>query len=155
MRKYQKLDTMRKSPYKIKRFFFDNPIILLRLSLGIVFILAGLHRILFFKLAYDNFLDIGLVPAVPLVVITIIVELIVGISFITNKLVKYSCILLAVLLVVGIIASILKAGYALIRNINEVFLLTYTPTDITLHLSYLIGALTLLLFTLRKRNQNI
>lgn len=138
---------------KIKNLFLKNPVTLLQLGLGIVFILAGFHRIIFFNMAYDNFTDIGLVPAAPLAVITIISELIVGISFITNKFVKQSCTVIAILLVVGITASILRAGNTLIENINEVFLLTYTPTNIVLHISYFIGVLTVFLFSLKKETK--
>lgn len=136
---------------KIKIFLLKEPIILLRLGLGTVFILAGLHRIIFFKMAYNNFIDVGIVPATPFVVFTIILELIVGFLLIINKFVKQSCIAIAMLLIVGITASILRAGHILVENINEVFLLTHTPTDIILHISYLIGVLTILLFSFGKK----
>ncbi len=136
-------------PHKIKNKIIRDPLLLLRMGLGVVFLLAGIHRVIFFDLAYKNFIDLSLNPPAPLVVITIILELIAGTLLIINRFVVQACIAIITILIAGIIASIMRSGYTLIQNINEIFILTYTPTNIILHLSYLIGIITLLLNNLK------
>lgn len=123
-----------------------DPLALLRLGLGLVFILAALHRIIFFGIAYNNFIDLGLKPANMLVIITIMIELLGGISLILNRFIFQATLTLSALLLVGIIVAVIKAGPSLIQNINEVFIVSATPTDIVLHISYVIGLLTLFLY---------
>ena len=62
-----------------------DPMIVLRIGLGAVFLLAGLHRLIFFGMAKANFIDVGLVPASFLVSLAIAVELVAGILFILNR----------------------------------------------------------------------
>lgn len=126
--------------------FPKDPLVLLRAGLGMVFILAGLHRIIFFEIAYDNFIDLGLKPANLLVIITIIIELASGTLLILNRFILQSSLTLLALLVVGIVAALNKAGENVVQNINEIFMVTATPTDIVLHISYVVGLLTLLLY---------
>ncbi|MBI2647451.1 DoxX family protein [Candidatus Woesearchaeota archaeon] len=138
--------------YKIRNKIINDPLVLLRLGLGIVFLLAGIHRVIFFDLAYKNFIDLNLNPPALLVVITIILELITGTLLIINRFIVQACVTIMLILTIGIIASIIRSGYTLIQNINEIFILTYTSTNIILHLSYFIGIVTLLLYNLKPRN---
>ena len=131
---------------KNKSSFLKDHLILLRLGLGVVFVLAALHRIIFFEIAYNNFIDLGLKPANLLIIVTIIIELTAGTLLILNRFIYQASLTLSALLVVGIIVAVLKAGQTLIQNIHEIFIVTATPTDIVLHISYVIGLLTLLLY---------
>lgn len=142
---------MNAAKHRLINNIIENPLTLLRVGLGTVFVLAGLHRIIFFNLAYSNFVDLGLKPASMLVVLTIIFELVAGMLLIINRFIVKACVIIIVLLVIGITSAIIRAGHNLIQNINEVFLLTYTPTDIVLHISYLVGTVTILLFSLHQR----
>ena len=131
---------------KNKVNFSKDPLVLLRLGLGLVFILAALHRIIFFEISYNNFIELGLKPANLLIIVTIIIELTAGTLLILNRFIYQASLTLSALLVVGIIVAVLKAGQTLIQNIHEIFIVTATPTDIVLHISYVIGLLTLLLY---------
>ena len=64
---------------KVQRYAIKNPLSLLRIFLGLIFLSAGLHKILFFKVTYENFLLLGIYPTIPLLIITIILEVICGI----------------------------------------------------------------------------
>lgn len=129
----------------------NQPILLLQYGLGIVFFLAGLQRIFFFEMARQNFIDLGLVPAVPLVILTIFAELVASLCFFTDRHVEKGSALIVIVLLIGITASIIRAGSSLVQNFNEVFLLTYTPTNIVMHTTYLIGILAVLLNSLKKK----
>lgn len=131
---------------KININFSKDPLALLRLGLGLVFILAALHRIIFFQIAYNNFIDLGLKPANVLVIATIVVELAGGILLVLNRFISQASLTLSALLIGGIIVAVNKAGQSLIQNINEVFIVSATPTDIVLHISYVIGLITLFLY---------
>ena len=131
-----------------------DPLLLLRCGLGLVFILAGLHRLIFFDLAYQNFLDVGLRPAALLVALAIGVELVAGVLLLWNLYVKEACMGISILLVIGIASSAIRAGHSLIDKVNELFMLTYTPTNIVLHVTYLVGVITLLLWVLPKKKKS-
>ena len=141
------------SKYALIDKIIKDPVILLRVGLGIVFVLAGLHRILFFNLAYANFVDLSLKPPSTLVILTIIIELVAGVLLIINKFVAEACVFIILLLLGGITSAIIRAGYSLVQKINEIFLITYTPTDIVLHISYLVGIITILLFSLKRNDR--
>lgn len=140
------MDTIK---HRLVKKIIKEPLIFLRIGLGIVFLLAGLHRIVFFDMAYKNFIDVGLEPAALLVIVTVIVELAAGILMLINRFIPQSSAMIIILLVIGIIAAVKRAGVDFINNINEVFLLTYTPTDIVLHISYLLVAVTLFIFAIK------
>ena len=135
----------------IKQKLLDDPLLPLRVGLGIVFLLAGIHRIVLFELARANFIDLGLQPASLWVIVAIAAELVAGILFIVNRYMVKACLLIIAVMVIGIGASILRAGSTLWANINEVFMLTYTPTDIVLHISYLVGIITVLLWAIKRK----
>lgn len=135
---------------RLKDTLRKDPVAPLRIGLGLVFLLAGTHRIVFFGLAVRNFTDVGLQPAPLLVVLAIVAELIAGILFLLNRRMVQACLLIMAVMLVGIAASVIRAGSGLWQNANEVFMLTYTPTDIVLHISYVVGILTVLLWAMRK-----
>lgn len=131
-----------------------EPVGPLRMALGIVFMLAAIHRIVFIDIAYNNFSDLGLKPAFFLVVLAIIIELAAGILFLANKHIKFASCIMLILIAAGIIFSIKKAGTSLFSKINELFILTYTPTNIVLHVAYFFGVLTLLLYYINNKKIN-
>lgn len=131
-----------------------EPVGPLRMAMGTVLILAAMHRIIFIEIAYNNFSDLGLKPAFFLVVLAIIIELAAGILFLTNKHIKFASCTILILIAAGIIFSIKKAGISLFSKINELFILTYTPTNIVLHIAYFFGVLTLLLHHINNKKIN-
>lgn len=139
---------------KIQRYMVNRPLSLLRIFLGIVFLSAGLHRIIFFSVAHENFSNLGVSPVVPLLVITIVLQIAMGTLLIINKLVIPASSIIAVIVIIGIVISIIKAGTRFYANFNEVFILTATPTNIILHITYFIGILTLLLYNLNLKKKS-
>ena len=137
----------------VRKRVMKDPLMILRIGLGAVFLLAGLHRLIFFGMAKANFIDVGIVPATFLVSLAIIVELVAGILLILNREVDKACAMILILLAIGIGASIVRAGSSLLSNINEVFLLTYTPTNIVMHAAYFVGVLTILFWALGKKRK--
>ena len=137
----------------IYNFAENHALTILRVGIGLVFLLAGLHRIFFFSIGYQNFLDLGILFATPLLIITILVEIICGFLLIINRFIIPASLAIIALLATGIIVSFVKAGYNFIEDINELFILTATPTNILLHITYLVGILTLLLYSLSKKKE--
>lgn len=133
-----------------KFILLKDHLALLRIGLGIVFVLAALHRIIFFDIAYYNFVDLGLNPANLWVTITIIIEFTAGTLLILNRHISKASLTLAIMVAIGIIVAVLKAGQTLIQNMHEVFMVTATPTDIVLHMSYVVGLITLYLYSKKK-----
>tara|TARA_B100001971_G_scaffold204481_1_gene220680 strand:+ start:237 stop:671 length:435 start_codon:yes stop_codon:yes gene_type:complete len=138
---------------KIQSYAKKHPVSLLRIVLGLVFLSAGLQKAFFFQEAYENFLDLGINFITPLLIITISLQIIAGILLIINKYVVPAAFAIGLLLLVGVTMSILKAGYSLVENINELFILTYTPTNIFLHITYLIGVITILLVGIKENSE--
>ncbi len=141
-------------PKKIYYFARNQPLSLLRIFLGIVFLSAGLNRIIFFSVAHENFSSLGISPAIPLLVITITLQIAMGTLLIINRLVIPASLIIAVIVIIGIAASFIKAGTRFYANFNEVFILTATPTNIILHITYFIGILTLLLYNLNIKKKS-
>lgn len=131
----------------------ENPLALLRVGLGLVFLAAGLHRIFFFQLAVDNFAWLGLQPATALVIATIAIEFFVATCYLLERKVALASGTLIALLVVAVGISLLKAGASFTQNINELFVLTATPTNIFLHFTYLFCVVVVLLSVLGKKRQ--
>lgn len=136
---------------KIQIYAKDHPLSLLRIFLGIVFVSAGLHRLIFFSIAYENFSNFGIVPVMPLLVITIVMQIIAGVLLIINRLVIPASLIIAIIVIAGIVVSFVKANAGFYANLNELFILTATPTNIVLHITYLIGIVTLVLYQLNRK----
>ena len=139
---------------KIWIYIKGHPLFLLRVFLGVVFLSAGLHRIIFFPVAHENFSNLGISPAIPLLVITIALQITMGALLIITSLVIPASSIIAVIVIIGIVISLIKAGTRFYANFNEVFILTATPTNIILHITYFIGILTLLLYNLNTKKKS-
>ncbi len=136
---------------KLNNRIVNDPLLILRVGLGLVFLLAGVHRLVFFDIARQNFIDLGLQPASLLVILVIIMEFIAGILFIINRHIIRASLLIMAVMIIGIGASVLRAGNSLWTNANELFVLTYTPTNIVLHISYLAGIITVMLWVIKEK----
>tara|TARA_B100000945_G_scaffold281373_2_gene249037 strand:+ start:301 stop:681 length:381 start_codon:yes stop_codon:yes gene_type:complete len=106
-----------------------------QMCLGFVFLFAALFRILWPSIAALEMKTLGL----PLIITNFIIffEIICGLSLIFNIYVKYSLLFLISAMIYAIIFSIYQFP-EIIFNISELFIFNPTPTDILLHLIYLI-----------------
>tara|TARA_B100000029_G_scaffold38451_1_gene36057 strand:+ start:321 stop:713 length:393 start_codon:yes stop_codon:yes gene_type:complete len=114
----------------------------IQMCLGFVFLSAALVRIILPSIAVIELETLGL----PLNISNFIIffEIICGLSLIFNIYVKYSLLFLILSMISAIIFSIYKFP-EIIFNLSELFIFNPTPTDILLHLFYLI----LMLFILK------
>lgn len=104
--------------------------------LGIVFLLAAVYRIFNPKAGIEEFNAVG-VPIFFLYV-TILFELTVGTLLILGKKLKLVSVITMFFLVIAIIIATLSDFKGIIHNIGELFVLDSTPTDIVLHITFLI-----------------
>ena len=132
----------------------NRPLSLLRIFLGIVFLSAGLYRIMFFPVAHENFSNLGITPTIPFLIMVIALQITMGTLLIINRLVIPASSIIAVIVIIGIVISLIEAGTRFYANFNEVFILTATPTNIILHITYFIGILTLLMYNLNVKKKS-
>ena len=138
----------------IHHFAQHHTLTFLRITIGIIFLSAGLHRIFFFSIAYQNFLELGIKFVMPLLVVTILIEIVCGFLLIINRFIIPASMTIGITLIFAIILSFLNSKPEFFHNINELFILTVTPTNILLHVTYLVGVITLLLYGLSKDSKN-
>ena len=105
-------------------------------SLGIVFLLAGVYRIFNPQAGIEEFSKIGL-PLFLLYAI-ILFELTIGMLLILGKKLKLVSGIMIVGLVIFIPIVLFSNLSGVIKNIGELFVFDSTPTDIVLHITYLI-----------------
>lgn len=105
-------------------------------SLGIVFLLAGIYRIFNPQAGILEFNAIGL--PIFLLYATILFELIIGVLLILGKKLKLVSGVMIFGLAIFIPVVIFSNLTGIIQNIGELFVFDSTPTDIVLHITYLI-----------------
>jgi uncharacterized membrane protein YphA (DoxX/SURF4 family) len=109
---------------------------LLRLFLGIVVLSAGTFRALFFESALKEAEMLGLPFWFSFFII--IFEIVCGILLIFNIKIKLVLSLVAVFLTLAIIIALIGNAGQIIENAGELFVFDSTPTDIFLHITYLV-----------------
>lgn len=108
----------------------------IRIFLGIVFISAAVYRIFNYGIAKQEMASLK-IPAF-FVFIVIIFEILVGLAFMFNKYIKFAAILSAFFLILAIMLALIVNGKNIILSIGEIFVFNLTPTDILLHITFLI-----------------
>ncbi len=117
---------------------------LLRMFLGLIFLSAGIFRILNWQQATLEFSMLGINYA-GLIVFTIAMEIIAGLLLIFNIETKKVLLALIIFLTTALLWVLMISGQNLINGIKELFFLDATPTDWFLHFTYLIVIIFLLL----------
>ena len=107
---------------------------LIRIFLGIIFILAAIYRLLFYNNAIQEMINLNLPVFFSWIIISL--EIIIGILFLIDKFVKQSAIILVSFLIIGIIVAVISNFQKIILNIGELFVMDNNPTDIFLHIVY-------------------
>jgi uncharacterized membrane protein YphA (DoxX/SURF4 family) len=113
-----------------------------RIILGCVFLLAALFRIFNNANATSEVLALGMPSFFTWIIV--IFELLVSGCLIFNKYVKIALYGVIVFLVIAIITALIVNGTAVFASIGELFVFNATPTDILLHIMYIILAVILL-----------
>lgn len=114
-----------------------QPITLLRLFLGIIFLSAGVYRIFNWQQAVLEFSKLNL-NFVYLIALIIALEIIGGLFLILNIKTKKVLLVFIVFILLALMVALLSSGQALINNIGELFSFDANPTDVFLHFTYLI-----------------
>ncbi len=106
-----------------------------RFFLGIFFILASTYRIFFFEFGINEMNKINL----PIYFLygVIILEFILGLSFLFNKKVKWASLLAILFLLIALSIALIGNFWYIISNLGELFVFDANPTDVLLHLTYL------------------
>ena len=120
------LDIMKKSDFISKA----------RIILGVVFLAAAVFRIFSYQSALSEMAALNLPSflAIPI----IIFELLVAVSLLSNRFVKISSCAAAIFIGITLLQGIVVGGRKLLLNMGELFVFNPTPTDIFLHLIYLV-----------------
>lgn len=118
---------------------------LLRIFLGLIFLSAGIYRILNWRQAILEFSKFDLDSAWYLIVLMIILEVVGGLFLIFNIKIKETLIAFIIFIILALIAAFLTSGQELISEFNQLFTFSPTPTDIFLHFTYLIVLVYLIL----------
>ncbi|MCF7862137.1 DoxX family membrane protein [Candidatus Woesearchaeota archaeon] len=115
---------------------------LFRLFIGIVILSAGVFRTLFF----ENAIAESQVLGVPFwfAYFIIIFEIVCGIMLIFNLKVKWVLGSVAIFLIIAILVAFIGYGAQLWENAGELFVFDPNPTDIFLHITYLVIIFALL-----------
>jgi len=111
----------------------------LRLFLGIIFGVAAIGRIIFFKECNVEFTRLGL--GIWANIVTIVVELLFSVSFILNKYLRSACVLLMLLLLAGMAIALPQVP---ISGLYTIFFFSPSPENLLVHFIYL-GLVVLLL----------
>ncbi|MCK5283797.1 MAG: DoxX family protein [Nanoarchaeota archaeon] len=123
--------------------FFDYAVIFL----GLVFLSAGVYRILNFDAAIAEMAALNMPDFIA--PIMIMFEIVMGILFLLSKGVKIAAVLSAIFLISAVIIGFIVNGSRIFSSLGELFVFNANPTDISLHLIYL--ALLLYIFVKYKK----
>lgn len=107
-----------------------------RVFLGIVFILASTYRIFFFEKGISEMNQLGL--PIYFLYIVISLEFLLGLSLLSNKHVKLMSFLAIIFLSIALAIITIGNTTAIMSNLGELFVFDANPTDIVLHLTYLL-----------------
>lgn len=119
----------------------------IRIGLGLVFILAGLYRIVFFNQGIEEFSALGL--PIWMLIATIIIELSIAFLFFANKYVKEASIVLVLFLASAVAIT---ARNVPLQAYHSIFKMSATPESILIHIIYII-LLIFLITELYKKNK--
>jgi uncharacterized membrane protein YphA (DoxX/SURF4 family) len=104
--------------------------------IGIVFVSAALYRIFNYQAGIQEFTELGI--STLLIPFVILLELVVGTLFILNKKVIYASLISIIFLAFAIVIAMISNFKMIINNLSELFIFNANPTDILLHISYVI-----------------
>ena len=123
------------------------PLVFARYFLALVFLSAGIFRIISPKLALQELINLNLPPILSWFVVTI--EISAGVLLILNKYIRQVYFGLIIFLSSALIWALIISGQEIISSLNELFVFNLTPTDFFLHLIFL-GLAVFLLKAIKK-----
>lgn len=113
-----------------------NPSALLRVLMGLVFLAAGVFRLFVPQAALTEMIGLG-VSSLLVFPITAF-EIVLGLSLILNRYVKYTSIALILFLLFALLRGLALGGKGLLLAAGELFVFNVNPTDIFMHLVFLL-----------------
>ena len=116
--------------------------------LAAVFFLAAAYRLLFISAAYSEMQTLHLPAYFAFFVIAL--ELLLAVGFLSKKFVSISSVGAIVFIASAVLAGMLANFQSILSNLGELFIFNPTPTDILLHLMYVLVCVILL----RKQTSN-
>lgn len=125
-----------------------NPSVLLRVMMGGVFVSAGLFRLFVPQAALDEMVNLSL-PAILVFPITAF-EIAMGFSLILNRYIKYTSAALIIFLFIALVKGLVIGGGGLWLSAGELFVFNTTPTDVFMHLVFLVVLVFLFLLAISK-----
>jgi len=137
----------------MKLGIIKNPSILLRVLMGGVFCVAGLFRLFVPQMALDEMANLNL--SALLVFPVTAFEIVLGLSLILNRYVKYTAGALILFLFFALTRGLAIGGLGLLSAAGELFVFNVNPTDIFMHLVFLIILLYLFLTAIPKNSPDM
>lgn len=124
-----------------------NPSLILLKFLGIVFLFAAVFRIFNFQAGVQEFTSIGFPSSLITisVIVAILLELLAGLSLLFHIQTRKVLILIGSFLSLSLVMVFANNASIILGNISELFVFDPTPTDILLHLLYILIIIVLIL----------
>ncbi len=118
-----------------------------RYFLALVFLSAGIFRIIFPASASQELINLDLPPVLSWFIVA--VEISAGLLLIINKYIKQVYLSLIIFLSLALIWALIISGAGIISLLGELFVFNLTPTDFFLHIIFL-GLAVFLLKAIKK-----
>ncbi len=112
-----------------------EPLSILRIFLGLVFLSAGIYRVFFFDAAQQEFLLLQ-TPSF-FIIPLIIFEIVCGGLLLLDKYTRYVLIACISFLSLALVLGFVVQGGSIIKGMGELFVFDPTPTDVFLHVTFL------------------
>lgn len=116
-----------------------NPIFILRIFLGLIFLSAGLYRALHIERAFLEFSPmVNHTIIYPAIYLVILLEIIGGLFLIFNFKIKITVLVFFIFMFLVIVQSLIFSSQEILSGFEELFFYNINPTDFFLHFTYLI-----------------
>ena len=128
----------------MKKSESNVPMMILRIFLGVAFLIAGLDKILSFDGTKGMFEGMFGGAGFAMLLLAIVIEIVGGISLVSGYWIKYSAPVLGVLIFVAFVATF-KLGMApnIVATLREIFVMNTGGGNTAVNLAFLAGLVSL------------
>lgn|GEM_PF-771880 len=137
----------------MKMGVIKNPSVLLRVLIGLVFLSAGTFRLFVPQAALNEMANLNFSPLLVFPITAF--EITMGLALLFNRYVKYVSGALIIFLLGAVIRGLMLGGKGLWLAAGELFVFNVNPTDVFMHLVFLIILVFLFLSTTKPDTQHV
>jgi uncharacterized membrane protein YphA (DoxX/SURF4 family) len=114
---------------------------ILRVSVGIVFLSAGLYRIFYPGFARQEILDLGLPVFITWVIVAL--EIASGLLLLAGKYLRLVSLVMIIFLALALTQGLMANGANVFENFGDLFVFRANPVDMFLHLMFIVVLIVL------------